>query len=495
MPRLTLVPLGVTLQVAEGAALNDLLFSHGVEFPCGGRGGCGRCRARVLAGSLPPSVADREHLGPAEVAAGWRLLCMARMSGDLTLEVAQWESPILADDRPALAGGRGLGLAIDLGTTTLVAQLLDLASGRVLGVESALNPQGVHGADVMSRVRFAGNAPGRILLRDLIRLALGRMAGDLRVRCGGGRPIDRVVVVGNTAMHHLFCDLDPAPLARTPFQSGRLDEVQFRDADLGWDLGGAEVRFLACLGGFVGSDILAGILATGLASASGLEALIDLGTNGEIVVARGGRLLCTATAAGPAFEGAGISIGMRAATGAVNAVTRQDGRLACSVLGGGPARGICGSGLVDAVAGALDLGWVQPSGRLASGLAGIPLADGLALSGGDVRQLQLAKGAIAAGLRLLLARFGAGPGDLQRLHLAGAFGNYIDRTHAHRIGLIEVSRERVLPAGNTALLGAKLALAGGDDHVRLRRIIDHVALNEDPAFQDAYVEAMRFPDR
>jgi uncharacterized 2Fe-2S/4Fe-4S cluster protein (DUF4445 family) len=224
-----------------------------------------------------------------------------------------------------------------------------------------------------------------------------------------------------------------------------------------------------------------------------LLALLDLGTNGEVIVGHRDRILCTSTAAGPAFEGARISSGMRAATGAISQVQAENGALACQVIGSGEARGVCGSGLVDAIAAGLELKWIQPSGRLASCIA-LPLAGKISLQQADVRELQLAKGAIAAGLRILTARLGAALGDIQQLHLAGAFGNYISRVSAKRIGLLNLPLERVVPAGNTALLGAKRALfapSGAWDDLASR--IEPVALNEAPDFQDIYAEEMRFP--
>jgi uncharacterized 2Fe-2S/4Fe-4S cluster protein (DUF4445 family) len=256
------------------------------------------------------------------------------------------------------------------------------------------------------------------------------------------------------------------------------------------------VHFLPCLGGFVGSDILAGILATGLHESAELAALIDLGTNGEIVVGNRERMLCASTAAGPAFEGARISQGMRAATGAISEVHLQHGHVKCHVLGGGAPRGICGSGLVDAVAAGLELKLVLPSGRLASGDA-LKLAAPVVLTQRDIRELQLAKGAIAAGLRLLVQQWGAGLDDLSRLHLAGAFGNYIRYPSARRIGLLDLPQEKVQAAGNTALLGAKLALFDLARHhgayPEIVSKIRHLPLHEDAGFQDTFVEQMSFP--
>ena len=251
------------------------------------------------------------------------------------------------------------------------------------------------------------------------------------------------------------------------------------------------IEFLPCLGGFVGSDILAGIVATGLHESRDLVALMDLGTNGEVVVGNREKMLCTSTAAGPAFEGARISQGMRAATGAISEVRVEDGFLSCRVIGGGEARGLCGSGLVDAVAAGLELEWIHPSGRMANGRV-MPLAGNIQLLPSDVRELQLAKGAIAAGLKILAGRFGVTPGELKQVHLAGAFGNYISRTSAQKIGLLRLPLNRIVPAGNTALLGAKLALFDATEtwDAVVRRV-EHISLNEDESFQDVYVEEMR----
>jgi len=307
--------------------------------------------------------------------------------------------------------------------------------------------------------------------------------------------LQNVVVVGNTVMHHLFCGVSVEPLSHHPFEPSQDGLMIFRAEELGWRLGTPAVRFLPCLGAFVGSDILAGILATHLHHSDGLIGLVDLGTNGEIVIGNRERMLCASTAAGPAFEGARISMGMRAATGAISEVTVREGQLHCHVLGHGTPRGLCGSGLVDAVAAGLELGRINPTGKLADGKP-LLLCAPVELTQGDVRELQLAKGAIAAGIRLLVEQWGASLDDIAKLYLAGAFGNYINRASAKRIGLLPFGPEKVVPAGNTALLGAKLALfsmdEGGADYTELRGSIQHVSLNEDPRFHEVYVGEMGF---
>ena len=497
MPKIELQPLGRTLEVAEGAALQDVLFEQGVEFPCGGGGKCKGCRVKVLRGQLSVTEPDEALLTTNELADGWRLACQAEARGDLVLELAQWEAPILSDDSAFTFEPReGLGIAVDLGTTTIAAQLLDLQTGNVIAVRTALNAQAKHGADIMSRLEFAireGIEPLASLVREQI---AGLLAAMLEGH-GDVTSLRDVVLVGNSAMHHLFCGLDITPLAYDPFEPQDAGLKTFTALELGWSfIDDATVRFLPCLGGFVGSDLLAGILATRMHESADPIALVDLGTNGEIVVGNRDRMLCCSTAAGPAFEGARISMGMRAATGAISEVSLDDGRLVCHVLGGGEPRGLCGSGLVDAVAACLELGSVVPSGRMMLGNA-VMLAEPVVLTQCDVRELQLAKGAIAAGIELLAEQWGTTLNGLHALHLAGAFGNYINRTSAQRIGLLKAPSDLVHPAGNTALLGAKMALFDlpheDGSFTELLAKVQHVSLNEHPRFQDVYVESMGFP--
>ncbi len=294
-------------------------------------------------------------------------------------------------------------------------------------------------------------------------------------------------------MHHLFCGLDVEPLTHVPFASPNLGEQRFTAADLGWQLpAGAVIRFLPCIGGFVGSDILAGIVAVGLHTGTDLRVLIDLGTNGEISLGNREKILCASTAAGSAFEAGSIKMGMRAATGAISRVFQNHKGMECTVIGDVEPRGICGSGLVDAVAAGLDSGIVGISGRFTNGSKEFPLAGTVKIWQVDVRELQLAKGAIASGLRILLDRWGASINDVKEVFLSGAFGNYVRAESAVRIGLLETSVDRLVPSGNTALRGAKL-LIGAEDFPVLN-LIEHVGLASDPNFQDRFVDCMAFPD-
>lgn len=483
----------------HGAALQDLLFAHGVEFPCGGRARCKGCRVKVIEGAWTPTAEEERLLSPREREEGWRLICRGKAERDLKLELAQWETTILEDDLGfEFTPKEGLGIAVDLGTTTVVAQLVDLENANVLGVRSVLNAQARYGADIMSRIEFGLQERGARRLREVMRDQIGGMIADLVDSAPNRRAEFRdVVIVGNTIMHHLFCGLSVEPLSRHPFDFLDGGWKSFSGRELGWALpeGGA-AHFLPCLGSFVGSDLLAGMMATNLHQAKVPVALVDLGTNGEIIFCKGDQLLCASTAAGPAFEGARISAGMRASTGAISEVAVSDGGLKCHVLGNVTARGICGSGLVDATAGALELGWVKANGRF-HGRDKLALSDFVSLTQADIRELQLAKGAIAAGLELLANAGGSSVGQMKRVYLAGAFGNYINLASARRIGLLNMPAEKIEPVGNTALRGAKMALfdleSARDIAGKIRKKIRHVSLNEDPAFQEIYVEQMAFP--
>jgi uncharacterized 2Fe-2S/4Fe-4S cluster protein (DUF4445 family) len=393
-------------------------------------------------------------------------------------------------DRPA-SSSNSHAIAIDLGTTTIAAQLIDAASGDVLGVETMLNPQAAFGSDVMSRIRAALDGQD---LTTPIRVALGQLVTRLAARLDLARApqITEVLLVGNTVMHHLFCSLNVEPLSHVPFQSLHLAEQRFTPRELGWELpDDCIIRFARCIGGFVGSDILAGIVAAGIGNGLDLTALVDLGTNGEIAIGNRHGIVCASTAAGPAFEAGAIRMGMRAVTGAIAYVVLSEGSLRPTVIGDVAPRGICGSGLVDAVAAGLRSGSILSNGRIADGSKIFPIAPPVVLYQSDIRELQLAKGAIAAGFRLLLKRLDVQVRSLHAIRLAGAFGNYVQIESALRIGLLEAPHALIHAAGNTALRGAKMLLLAEEPPLPP---IEHVSLAADPAFHDEFANCMTFPE-
>lgn len=493
-----LIPLGKTLHVEEGTPLQDVLFDYGVEFPCGGMGKCKGCRVKVLEGELPVTEGQENLFTPQQLEEGWRLACQYRADRDLTLEIGQFETPILADEtRFDYTPVDAYGIAIDLGTTTIVGQLVDCRTGRIAAVESCLNPQAQFGADIMSRIEYALKDNQRAQLRHLIREQIYALMHNLLRETAQDAPLQNICICGNTAMHHFFCDIDTTPLSQYPFTTDRLGQMTYKADELGWDLpDNPAITFLPNLGGFVGSDLLAGILATRMHERENPIALVDLGTNGEIVIGNKDKILCASTAAGPAFEGGRVSIGMRASTGAISSAKIYDGALQCHVIGHGEPRGICGSGLVDVVACAMELEWIKSNGAFAGEMEQLVLSPKIALSQRDIRELQLAKAAIAAGIQIILNQLQLAADDVEHFYLAGAFGNYLNPLNARWIGLFPFSVQKVVSAGNTALLGTKMALLNPalceEEFHSVLQNLDHFCLSSDAGFHNVFIDQMVF---
>ncbi|NLC57986.1 MAG: DUF4445 domain-containing protein [Armatimonadetes bacterium] len=491
--KIRVLPLGAEVEAAPGQALQDVLFPLGVEFPCGGRGRCKGCRVRVLEGSLAPHAMDREVFTEAELAEGWRLSCRARVEGDLVLQVRQWDTLILDDNSPvAFDPQEGFGIAVDLGTTTVVAQLLDLSNGQVRAVRTGLNAQAKRGADVMSRLEYAMNC-GAAELQQTVNAQLARMTTELVTNAGiAWEQLRQVTIVGNTVMQHLMYGFPLPQLALAPHEPHTLEEQRSPAPALGWPVPEhVIVRFLPNLGGFVGSDILGVILATRMLESDELVAAADLGTNGEIAAGDKNGILVSSTAAGPAFEGGKIELGMRAGKGAISRVSVVDHHLDVQVIGGGAPRGLCGSGLLDAVAAGLDLGLIQPTGRITDSDR-MMIQEPVYITQRDVRELQLAKAAIAAGLRLILEEMGKEIQEVKRFYLAGAFGNTLGVESAEKIGLFRFGKERTVPVGNSALRGAKIALLSRDGQIseNVRQRVRFQNLSARPRFQELFGEEM-----
>lgn len=431
---------------------------------------------------------------------------------------------------PGDTTGQLYGMAFDIGTTTVVGYLLDLKSGRELASPSALNPQGTYGEDLMSRMGFVQERPdGLAVLRGAIVSLLNRLIEEAVESAGIDRSqIYEVTLVGNVVMHHLVLGIDTRGLAIAPYAPVVRDGLDIPASEIGLDLGPqALAHVLPNIAGFVGADMVGTLLTTLPHQSSNAQLIIDLGTNGEIAMGSRERLLVCSTAAGPAFEGARISCGMRAASGAIDRV-RMDGDLHCHVVDGGPPAGICGSGLVDAVAHMLDHGIISASGRLlrnenappclgprlrarlkGSGQPGDDLRfilsphDGpedvpeVSITQQDIRELQLAKGAIYAGIQVLKKELGIEDEDLSNVVLAGAFGTFVSAESARRIGLIPpLPLDRIKAVGNAAGFGAQLALLSTKEREiagLIARQSEHVRLSGRPDFQDLFVRSLNFP--
>lgn len=486
-----------------------------VDAPCGGNGTCGKCLIEVSGGVTPPTEDERSRL-PAGT--DLRLACRCIIQGDCTVRPAVLASgAVVASEGRTVsfppAPRKGLGAAVDIGTTTVVLYLYDLSSGRRLALRSGQNRQRAFGADVISRVQYSSTAAGG--LEQMTRAIREQLAGYLAETCEeAGRDLDEVreiMVAGNTIMEHIFAGLSPSSIAVAPFTPLSV----FGDTVDGEACGltGRIYRF-PCVAGYVGGDITAGLLSSGAYRSEQPVLFLDIGTNGEMGIgSREGFLTC-ATAAGPAFEGAEITCGMSGIDGAISRVWLENGQLRYTVLGGGPARGICGSGLVDALAALLELGAVDETGRLLppdeAGEDVLPRleetdegvrfyldeARTVCITDGDVRKLQLAKAAVAAGIQTLLLKSGLKEEQVSALYLAGGFGNYIDQNSAAAIGLLPESMlDRIVPVGNSAGMGAAALLLSDQARSDLEEFLprcSYLELSGCPEFNDAYIECMMF---
>lgn len=388
-----------------------------------------------------------------------------------------------------------LGMAVDIGTTTLAAYLVRLSDGTQLGVASALSAQRPFGADVISRCAAAALPGGLEALRSAVCTQIDALADELCAKTG--RCADDIALVsfaGNTVMLHLLAGVSPAGIAQAPFTPAftRLDPLPA--TALGLSLKNALALPLPCVSGYVGADTVAAALSCGIAEREGLSLLLDIGTNGEIVLGGRERLLCCSAAAGPAFEGAHIDCGMGGADGAISRVAIYGGKAAVEVIGGGPARGVCGSGLVDAVAGLLLCGAVEPSGYMEA--ERFTLCGEVYISRADIRQVQLAKSAIASGIAVLLAEAGASVGDIDRVYLAGGFGSCLSGASACAIGLIPPELEgRIERVGNAAGDGAVRALLSRKEWERCGAIasrMEYVELSARADFSELFMDNMAF---
>jgi len=530
---ITFEPSGTRVHVAPGVTIREAAAIAGVDLdaPCGGLGTCGRCAVHAEGTIEPATVDERVLLGEAGLATGVRLACRARVAGDVTVRPIAGEGDEkpglrilelgehgeITIEPPAARGVTGeaplLGVVVDIGTTTVVVAVVDLATGERLGSASALNPQHPFGHDVMSRITHVA-AHGPESMRAPIAATIEQLVVDALA------PIDRpvssvreVAIAGNTTMVHLLLGIDPAPLGIAPYEPAFIDPVERRAADVGLaGLGDAGVYILPGISAFVGADITAGLLATHIAEQGRMVLLVDLGTNGEMVLRTPGGLVAASTAAGPALEGASIAYGMRAEAGAIERVSLDaSGNLHVETIGGGVPRGLCGSGLLDLIAVLLEAGVLDHTGRLC-GEAPHPLASRVSeregtrafaltadvyLTQRDVRQVQLANAAIASGIDMLLDAADVSATDMDEMIIAGGFGYHVKAAALVRLGMIPAAwRDRVHFAGNTAMTGALMALLDTAARRRAESIARHVTaidLAAHPDFQARFVGAMRFP--
>ena len=503
---LTVKKNGITAayEVETGETILAVLRRENVFIPafCGGHELCGKCRVFASGALSAPTEAEKEKLTPEELAAGVRLACSARVEGDVSVSVPDdGEYSVLTDVGDASPDyfpscWEGLGAAIDVGTTTVAVYIYSLETRRRVGVVSGVNCQQTLGADVISRIEYClNNADGSKRARELITGQINDMlSGFGKARGVPVKSIRSVTIAGNTAMLYLLTGRSPKPLSAAPFEADELFGSFHKAADLGFELPEANVYLLPCVSAFIGGDITAGILSSGLHQTEKNTLLIDFGTNGEMALAANGGITCCSTAAGPAFEGARISCGVGGVPGAINRVTLENGKPVPQTIRGTYPVGLAGSGLIDAAACLRRLGKLDESGRLSAPFA---LAEGVTLLPQDVRELQLAKSAVRAGAETLLEKAGLTAADLDEVLLTGGFGAGLDKGNALALGLLpEVPAEKVRALGNCAGAGAVRTLLDPMALAELERITAKaktVQLDGDPSFSEKFMEYMTFP--
>ena len=498
MKQITAIINGKPTLAVCGISVSELI---GGEKPCGGHGKCGKCKVFAKGTLSALTDAERKHLTADELARGIRLACLTYALGECEIETLteRADTQIVTDGAlPQIELNPEFsqyGVAIDIGTTTLAARLYD-TKGKPLAETSCLNPQQEWGADVISRIEaaLAGKAGE---LAGAIRKALDEILAELATKADiDTKAIDGVAITGNTVMLSLLTEEDVEPFSHAPFDAKRLfgETLTAKELELISLKPDTAVYLPPCISAFVGADTTCAILATELTKKTEPAMLADIGTNGEMALWSNEALTVCSTAAGPAFEGVGISMGMRGAVGAIDRVTVTDGSLHAHVIGDVEPKGICGSGLIDAVACMLDQEILDESGFLED--EPFTVQAPVTLTQKDIRMLQLAKSAISAGLLTLIQNEQLTPTDISALYIAGGFGNYLNMQSAGRIGLLlHELTDRTKTVGNAALSGAVMLLLDRrmrDDAqllVKKSRVAD---LSANPIFINAYTEGMMF---
>lgn len=495
MALLNLVENGISRRctASDGENLLAVLRREGVSVaaPCGGRGNCGKCTVRVN--------------GTEQRA------CRTCVSGEVTVEVPSLSGGSIAGAEPIpvpvqkTAGGK-CRVAVDLGTTTIAVCCLTAdGTEETLGEWNALS---AYGTDVLSRISYCEEHPqGLEECSSVLRAQVLRMVREL---CGAPPP-EKILLAGNTVMQHLFAGLSPSSIARAPFRPECDFTLPLEDR-----LGGADVRYAPCVSGYIGGDIVSGLLASGAAREKELCLFLDVGTNGEMALGSAGGFLCCSVACGPAFEGAGIACGMPGLPGAIDRVDFNGEAFSFSTVAGAPPRGICGSGLLSLLAalrkaGILtEDGWLRPpeetgndfNGCLVRGTDGsgvFCLSENVFLTVQDVRSLQLAKGAVAAGIAILLEKSGRSCREIRKVYLAGGFGSHLNPADAGDVGMLPAMLQPcVEPVGNASLNGAKLALQKEAAFRGLHQIRQHcraLELAGSARFQQLFLENLALKEQ
>ena len=486
---------GKPIHAGPGLSVSEIING---EKPCGGHGKCGKCKVIINGNVSDPSEAELRLLRKDELDRDVRLACLTRVLGDCKIESLsepmnlQIATDGVVPDFELSPVFLNYGIAIDIGTTTMAARLYDV-KGTMISEASRLNPQAKWGADVISRIESALCGKASQLAKS-IRTALNGIILELATMISAA-DVDYVVITGNTVMLSLLTEQSVEPFSHAPFAVKRLfgQTLTAEQLSLSVLLPDTPVYLPPCISAFVGADITCALLATDLYK-NDTAMLADIGTNGELALWHHGKLTVCATAAGPAFEGVGISMGMRGLAGAVDKVVLENGGLKAHVIGEIEPKGICGSGIIDAAACMLELGTIDESGYLEK--EEYIIHDPVRITPKDIRMLQLAKSAICAGMLTLMDNQRVNPKEISALYIAGGFGSYLNKRSAVKIGLLPLKLTEVSSTvGNAALSGAAMLLLNSrikDTAAILAQNAEILDLSVNPVFAEYYVAGMLF---
>ena len=489
---------GKTYSVEIGTKLKDILH---ISIPCGGHGRCGKCKVYAEGKISQPSIAEKSNLTPEEIQKGIRLACMTYVEGNCSVKVLtkETENKILTKVNIRTNVKTPLfskyGLAVDIGTTTIAANLFDI-SGNIVCSDSKMNPQSHWGADVISRIE-ASMKGSKSELAEAVCNTLDEMISDIAKKADiNTADIDGLVITGNTAMLHLLTKTDVEPLSKAPFKAKRLfnEYIKAEELNLKTLLPQTQIYLPPCISAFIGADTVCAMTASSIGNGNKTEVLADIGTNGEMVLSHNGKLYACSTAAGPAFEGAGISMGMNGKTGAIDKVKIYGGEMFTHVIGEGSPVGICGSGLVDAIACLLELEILDETGYLEDDE--IEILNPVKITRNDIRKIQTAKSAIISGIKTMVKVMDIGNDKISKLIIAGGFGNYLNPGNAGKIGLLPKEMiSKIEIAGNAALSGASMILLNSEYKEKaeiLAKSTEVLPLDSNPIFTEEYIENMYF---
>lgn len=528
-----LQPIGRRIRARTGETLLEAAQSSGIELQavCGGAGTCGHCRFQLVTGRLSDvSAVEVGHLDAKSLRSGWRLACQASVTSDATVaipaesltseqrvQLESQETRVEVDGTAAASSDEPpTGLAVDLGTTKLAGYLVNLKTGETIAQHGLMNPQIAYGEDVISRISYASRSEEcRQRLADVVRAGINKLTQFLCEKADiPHNRIKRAAIAGNTAMHHLFAGLPVDQLGKAPYLPASIQPIHASAKRFALELNDEVMAYTPPnIAGYLGGDHIAMLLGIDIEKCEPPTLAIDIGTNTELTLKVEGCLLTCSCASGPAFEGAHIRQGMRAAPGAIECVRLHEGAIQFYTIDRRPPCGICGSGIVDAIAALLDAGVLDVRGnfskhdervRTRNGTTEFVLADSRVAANGcevtitrqDVCEVQLAKAAIRAGIEALLATGGIQPVALKKLLIAGAFGSYLDPISAIRIGLLPaIPSDRIQQVGNAAGLGIRKMVASAtkrQDAENLASTVEYIELTNHPAFREQFTKRMLF---